>query len=128
MIRSLTSEGTTEGGLPARHGRLELVRNPHFRVWSPAAQPAGYPDRIVLDTGYTAKQAVAQVADGRADLVGVPLADVEGLRTRYSSQLHTTPGSTPSTCTSTPPHPRSTTQMPAVLSPMLSTGERSPPR
>ena len=93
-VRSLTSEGITEGGLPARHGRLELVRNPHFRVWSPAAQPAGYPDRIVLDTGYTAKQAVAQVADGRADLVfdGVSSANVERLRTRYSPQLHTTPG------------------------------------
>ena len=29
------------------------MRNPHFRVWSPAAQPDGYPDRIVLETGYT---------------------------------------------------------------------------
>ena len=97
MIRSLTAEGITEGGLPARHGRLELVRNPHFHVWSPAAQPAGYPDRIVLKTGYTAKQAVAQVADGRADLVfdGVSSADVERLGTRYSSQLHPPPGPTP---------------------------------
>src|SRR6266480_3670040 len=24
-----------------------LVRNPHFKVWSSAAQPAGYPDKIV---------------------------------------------------------------------------------
>ena len=82
------------GGLPTLPGRLELVRNPHFREWSPAAQPAGYPDRIVLKTGYTAEQAVAQVADGRADLVfdGVASADVERLGTRYSSQLHTSPG------------------------------------
>jgi len=27
---------------------LVLVRNPHFREWSKAAQPDGYPDRIVL--------------------------------------------------------------------------------
>jgi peptide/nickel transport system substrate-binding protein len=90
MIRSLTAERAGEG----RRGRLELVRNPHFRVWSPAAQPAGYPDRIVLDTGYPAKQAVAQVADGRADLVFdlVHSANVERLGPRYSPQLHTTPG------------------------------------
>ena len=25
---------------------LVLVRNPHFREWSPVAQPDGYPDRI----------------------------------------------------------------------------------
>jgi ABC-type transport system substrate-binding protein/streptogramin lyase len=94
MIRSLTAEQDAGGRLPAGHGRLELVRNPHFRVWSPAAQPAGYPDRIVLETGYTARQAVAQVADGRADLVFdlVSSADVEGLGTRYSPQLHTAPG------------------------------------
>ena len=29
------------------HGRLELVRNPYFREWSRAAQPAGYPDRVL---------------------------------------------------------------------------------
>ena len=27
---------------------LRLIRNPRFREWSAAAQPAGYPDRIVL--------------------------------------------------------------------------------
>ena len=26
--------------------RVALVRNPYFRVWSPAAQPDGYVDRI----------------------------------------------------------------------------------
>src|SRR5205823_6381311 len=28
--------------------KVELVRNPGFRVWSPAAQPAGVPDRMVF--------------------------------------------------------------------------------
>ena len=70
------------------------MRNPYFRVWSPAAQPDGYPDRVVLETGYTHKQAVARVTDGRADLLwfGAPLTDVDRLRTRHGSQLHTTPG------------------------------------
>ena len=94
MIHSYTPKQDADGGRPARHGRLELVRNPHFHVWSPAAQPAGYPDRIVLETGYTDKEAEAQVADGRADLLwlGAPPADVDTLRTRYGSQLHTNPG------------------------------------
>ena len=30
-----------------KKGVVELVRNPRFRVWSTAAQPDGYPDRIV---------------------------------------------------------------------------------
>ena len=44
------------------HPRLELVRNPRFRVWSSAAQPDGYPDRVVLETGYTNNEAVARVS------------------------------------------------------------------
>ncbi len=62
MIRSYTPKQDATGGRPARHGKLELVRNPHFQVWSPAAQPDGNPDRIVLETGYTQKQAVARVS------------------------------------------------------------------
>ncbi len=94
MIRSYVPDRTASRGRPARHGRLELVRNPHFTVWSSAAQPAGYPDRIVLETGYTDQQAEAQVIAGRADLLweGVPSTDVDRLATRYGSQLHTTPG------------------------------------
>ena len=37
---------------------LRLVRNPHFRVWSQAAQPNGYPDQIVWKIGGTAAAAV----------------------------------------------------------------------
>jgi peptide/nickel transport system substrate-binding protein len=74
--------------------QLELVRNPYFHVWSTAAQPAGYPDRIVLETGYSAASAEAQVADGHADLVwgGVPGADAQRLSPRYGSRLHNSPG------------------------------------
>ena len=95
MISSYTPKQDAAVGRPARPGRLELVRNPEFRVWSPAAQPDGYPDRIVLDTGYTAEQAVAQVASGRADvawLTDEPLAHPDQLQTRYGPQLHTAAG------------------------------------
>jgi len=69
------------------------VRNRYFREWSPAAQPAGFPDRIVLDTGYTHQEGAARVVDGRADLLwfGVTDGDVDRLA-RYSSQTHTNPG------------------------------------
>ena len=94
MIRSYVAKQDATDGRPPRRGRLELVRNPKFQVWSPAAQPNGYPDRIVLETGYTEKEAVARVANGRADLLwsGVQQADVDRLQTRYGSQLHTSAG------------------------------------
>src|SRR5262249_44351816 len=52
-----------KGGLPATGPYMvatynpsrgvTLVRNPHFRVWSPAAQPDGFPARIVMRFGGT---------------------------------------------------------------------------
>ena len=67
-------------GLPAtgpyRYARFDrerevlLVRNPHFREWSAAAQPAGYPDRIHIRLGLSADTQEAAIRDGRADLAG----------------------------------------------------------
>ncbi len=92
QIRSYTPKQDAVGG----HGRLELVRNPYFHVWSPAAQPDGYPDRIVLRTGYTDQEAETRVIDGRADLLWLgaytPGNDVDMLKARYRSQLHTHAG------------------------------------
>jgi ABC-type transport system substrate-binding protein/DNA-binding SARP family transcriptional activator len=53
--------------LPGRE--LLLIRNPYFREWSAAAQPAGYPDqiRIRLDLGPAA--GTAAVARGEADFM-----------------------------------------------------------
>jgi peptide/nickel transport system substrate-binding protein len=90
MVGSYTPKQTRTSG----HGRLELVRNKYFRVWSAAAQPEGYPDRIVLETGYTDREAVARVTGGRADLLwdGVAASDLDRLGIRYSSQLHPSAG------------------------------------
>ena len=58
------------GGRPARYGRLELVRNRYFHEWSRAAQPDGYPDRIVLrapDHG----DGLDEVLAGKADVAYV---------------------------------------------------------
>ena len=55
--------------------QLILTRNPYFRQWSFAAQPAGYPDRIVWSPARTTAAAVQDVLTGRADLTDLSLAD-----------------------------------------------------
>lgn len=67
-----------------------LVRNPRFREWSAQAQPAGYPDRIVLRLDVPPSQAVADVEHGTADVLLSP-ASVGQLATRYAARLHSGP-------------------------------------
>jgi peptide/nickel transport system substrate-binding protein len=94
MISSYTRQQRATDARPFRHGHLQLVRNPHFRSWSRAAQPEGYPDRLVLETGYTEDEAIGRVSDGRADFLwqARPLADVDRLRNRPGAQLHSSAG------------------------------------
>ena len=69
-----------------------LVRNPRFREWSRQAQPTGYPDRIVVRFDVGPGQAVADVEDGRADVLLFPPPDAVGqLATHYTSQVHSGP-------------------------------------
>lgn len=77
---------------------LRLVRNPHFREWSKAAQPDGYPNEIVIEIGGTPDEAVNDVIRGKADAFSTSQSETppsEGrlaaLKTRYASQLHTNP-------------------------------------
>ncbi len=53
--------------IPGRE--LLMVRNPRFREWSAAAQPGGYPDRILIRPGLGGARAAAEVADGRSDFL-----------------------------------------------------------
>jgi YVTN family beta-propeller protein len=46
---------------------LVFKRNPYFREWSAAAQPSGYPDKIVLRVDGSPSADVAAVVAGRAD-------------------------------------------------------------
>jgi len=69
-----------------------LVRNPRFRPWSDQAQPAGYPDRIVLRLDIAPGPAVTEVEHGHADvLLSPPSALLPVLATRYASWLHSGP-------------------------------------
>ena len=56
------------GSIDVKHSVVTLVRNPRFRLWSTAAQPTGFPDRIVERFGYTGPTAVLAVEHGAADI------------------------------------------------------------
>ena len=74
---------------------IRYVRNPHFREWSHAAQPAGNPDVIVMRFGWSPEQEVRAIERGQADWMAdlVPAALLPELSTRFASQLHSTAGS-----------------------------------
>jgi peptide/nickel transport system substrate-binding protein len=80
--------------LDPKHG-ITLVRNPHFKEWSPAAQPSGYPDSIVVRFGGTANAQVSAVEHGKADLTAdapsASPATLSTLQTEYASQLELNP-------------------------------------
>ena len=64
-----------------------LVRNPHFRQWSYAAQPAGYPDMIRYEQIADPQKQQSAVAAGTADLVILDNA-TQSLAIRYPNRIH----------------------------------------
>jgi YVTN family beta-propeller protein len=72
---------------------VRFVRNPFFREWSHAAQPAGNPDSIVWRAVPTVQDAVTEIEQGRADwLLGqVPAAQYQQLELQDPAQLHSSP-------------------------------------
>jgi peptide/nickel transport system substrate-binding protein len=56
-------------------GLLVLARNPHFRQWSAAAQPQGYPSEIRVQFGVPEKKQLEAVTRGTADLIARPGVD-----------------------------------------------------
>jgi len=71
------------------HESLTLLRNPYFRQWSSAAQPAGYPSVIRYDqVASQSNQESAVIAD-RADLAVVG-SNGQSLATRYPARVYTT--------------------------------------
>ena len=73
-----------------RNASVTLVRNPYFRQWSYAAQPAGYPSVIRFDrVAGPARQESAVIA-GRADLMTATYSsNGQSLATRYPARVHT---------------------------------------
>jgi peptide/nickel transport system substrate-binding protein len=79
----------------ARHAPLVLVRNPRFREWSSAAQPSGYPDRIVVTFGGSLDRQLTAIEQGKADFMKSPLPAqrVNEVTTRYAALVHVVPAS-----------------------------------
>jgi peptide/nickel transport system substrate-binding protein len=72
---------------------LVMVRNPHFKMWSAAAQPQGYPNEIDETFGMTVESEVTAVENNQADWIFDPLpADrLQQISTKYASQIHVNP-------------------------------------
>jgi YVTN family beta-propeller protein len=72
---------------------VTLVRNPYFHEWSHAAQPGGYPDRIVWRTGASAEVATTQVERNLADYTYDPPPQnrLNEIETRFTNQLNLNP-------------------------------------
>jgi YVTN family beta-propeller protein len=70
---------------------LTLVRNPYFRQWSYAAQPAGYPNVIRIERMTDHRKEQSAVAAGRADIVDISLDGLpyRPLAIRYPARVHT---------------------------------------
>ena len=69
---------------------MTLVRNPYFRQWSYAAQPAGYPEVIRFEQMTDPGKQQAAVIAGRADLVDIAEngQPYHPLAVRYPARLH----------------------------------------
>jgi peptide/nickel transport system substrate-binding protein len=76
---------------------VRLVRNPHFRMWSRAAKPDGYPDAITIQLKVKERAALRAVERGTADYLYPPATHeprkvLDELFTHYAGQIHTNPG------------------------------------
>ncbi|MHB8380476.1 MAG: ABC transporter substrate-binding protein [Acidimicrobiales bacterium] len=72
---------------------LTMKRNPHFKVWSAAAQPQGYPNTIEETFGQTVESEVTSVENNQANWIFDPLPTdrLQQISTKYASQLHVNP-------------------------------------
>jgi YVTN family beta-propeller protein len=73
-----------------KNKEVDLIRNPNFHQWSPAAQPAGYANRIIFRFGVDIEQATSEVERGQADLLldEPPTDRLQEIQTRFSAQSH----------------------------------------
>ncbi len=69
---------------------MVLVRNPHFHVWSEAAQPNGYPNKIIIQYGLSLEDETSEVENGDADwMFDTPPPDRLGqIAAEYPKQIH----------------------------------------
>ena len=80
---------------PTTDEGVVLVRNPHFRVWSPAAQPDGYVDRIEWEWGVNEdpEDELEAIDAGEADLAidWYRWGELDDVFVRFAAQAHVDP-------------------------------------
>jgi peptide/nickel transport system substrate-binding protein len=89
--RPLPATGPYRIASLSRDGSLRLVRNPSFREWSSAAQPAGFPDEIFIRWIPSASQQARLVARGKADHMSSALGNPPAIPPVNRPQLHVQP-------------------------------------
>jgi YVTN family beta-propeller protein len=67
---------------------VTLVRNPYFRQWSYAAQPAGYPSVIRHEQVKDQSAQESAVIASRGDLAFLESADLQSLAIRYPARVY----------------------------------------
>lgn len=77
----------------ANQRQITYVRNPYFHEWSHAAQPAGFPSKIVWRFGASPAEEVREVESGAADWMAdaVPGQLLAAVAARRPGQLRTFP-------------------------------------
>ena len=70
-----------------RHKSFTLVRNPYFRQWSYAAQPAGYPSVIRYEQVKSQSAQESAVIAGQADLAYLESGDLQSLAIQYPARV-----------------------------------------
>ncbi|HTQ88275.1 MAG TPA: BTAD domain-containing putative transcriptional regulator [Streptosporangiaceae bacterium] len=70
------------------HKSFTLVRNPYFRQWSYAAQPAGYPSVIRYEQVKSQSAQESAVITGHADLADLEEGDLQSLAIQYPARVY----------------------------------------
>jgi peptide/nickel transport system substrate-binding protein len=75
------------------NSQIRFIRNPYFREWSHAAQPAGNPNAIVWRSVPSPQDAVTAIEHGRADFMAglIPQPQYRLLHLHDPAQLHSSP-------------------------------------
>jgi YVTN family beta-propeller protein len=94
------------------HKSFTLVRNPYFRQWSYAAQPAGYPSVIRYEQVKNQSAQESAVVTGQADLAYLESGDLESLAIQYPARVFSPPSRALNMPLSTPASRRSPTSRP----------------
>ena len=72
---------------------MRIVRNPYFRVWSEAAQPAGVPESMDYGFGLEDEAEISAIENGQADWTfdGPPADRLGELGARFADMVHVDP-------------------------------------